>query len=235
MIVAEPGALAPAHPLRNLRRQLGEGLEERPGLLAPRFDRYLDAVLRHCGFRIDAARGHLEAGFERLAEPLVRSGTLDARSFETLARTLDRAAADAHTLTDLLAAYRRAAADLATALQNPLPARRDRALGRAVEYMRKHYAEPLSSDRVARVAGFARPYFSRLFHQREGMTFEAYLKKLRIERAEQLLTDTSLSAARVAELSGFRSSQYFSHAFRKASGTTPIGYRMRRDKIAQHK
>jgi AraC-like DNA-binding protein len=213
--------------LRHLRQELGRAVEERPDLLGPRFDRYLEAVASRCGFRIEAARGQLEAGFERIAEPLVKSGALDAKSFEAQARALDRTAANAPTLNDLFGAYRRAVSEIAAALQNPVPARQDRALQRALEYIQQHYAEPLRSDGVARVAGFARTYFSRLFRKREKVTFEHYLRGLRLERAKQLLADTDLDMTRVAELAGFRSPQYFSRVFRKATRATPVQYRIR--------
>jgi AraC-like DNA-binding protein len=227
MSFADPAAVAPIPSLGNLRRDLGRAIGEPADRLPARFDRYLEAVAAQCGYRTESARGHLEAGFERVAEPLVHRGMLDERSFEALATALDRAAAGAQTVSDLFAAYRRAVADLVAAVQSPLPARQGRALQRAVDHIQQHYAEPLRSDGVARIAGFARSYFSKLFRQREKMTFEAYLKKLRLERAKQLLAGTDVGVSRVAELSGFGSSQYFARVFRQATGRTPTEYRAR--------
>ena len=42
-------------------------------------------------------------------------------------------------------------------------------------------------DQVARVAGFSPNYFGQLFKRREQMTFEHYVRQLRIERAKQLV------------------------------------------------
>jgi transcriptional regulator GlxA family with amidase domain len=44
-------------------------------------------------------------------------------------------------------------------------------------------AEPLTLARVARVAGFAPDYFSRLFKRDEGMTFTSYVQEARVDRA----------------------------------------------------
>ena len=195
--------------LRHLRQELGKVGEERSTLLTARFDRYLEAVAMHCRYRVDPARGHLEAGFERMAEPLVARGTLDERSFRALCETLDRAAEGARTLSELLAVYRRAALDLSEAVQKPVQAQRDRSLRGALEYIHRHYRERLSREKVARVAGFAPSYFSVLFSEREKTTFERYLLRLRIDQAKQLLEDTELPAARVAELSGFKSPAVF--------------------------
>jgi two-component system response regulator YesN len=200
-------------------------VEEHPEQLGARFERYLESVATASGLRLETARGQLESGFERMADPLLRSGALDPKSFETFVAVLDRSAERARTLNDLLAAYRGVVADIERAMLRPVSARRDRSLRRAVEYIREHYAEPLSSERVARVAGFTRTYFSKLFHDHERMTFEDYVRALRMERAKQLLIDTDLDVRRVAELSGFSSSQYLSRVFRKTLRTTPLVFR----------
>jgi AraC-like DNA-binding protein len=216
---------APAYSLRHLRSELGKAVEERPELLPARFDRFIEAVGAHSGFRIESARVHLEVGFDQVAETLVKSGALDPRSFKTMCARLDRAATTSRTAQELFATYREAVLDLCEALKKPARARNDRNLKSAVEFVHQHYAERLSRAKVAKVAGFAPRYFSRLFKRRERVTFEHYLRSLRLERAAQLLLATELDAARVAELSGFTSAQYFSRAFRTATGFTPVAYR----------
>jgi AraC-like DNA-binding protein len=215
--------------LRRLREQLDGVRDDRSGELGARFDRYLEAVAIHSGHRLDAAAGHVEAGFERLAEPLMRRGALDRKSFGSLCGDLERAAEAARTVQDLFAAYRRAVADVASAMENPTHARQDRSVRRAMDYIHHHFAEPLTLPVVARVAGFAPNYFSRLFAAREKMPFERYVARLRLERAKHLLLNTDLGADRIAELSGYGSPQYFSRAFRAALGVTPLEFREEED------
>ena len=50
------------------------------------------------------------------------------------------------------------------------------------------------------------------------MTFEKYVARARIERAKQMLLRTSLSVDRIAKLSGFNSSQYFTACSAARSG-----------------
>jgi AraC-like DNA-binding protein len=225
MVTADATVKPSTHPLRHLRQELARIVKERPDRLGAHFDRYLEAVAAQCAHRMDPARGHLDAGFEQMAAPLVGSGVLDERSFDSLCVTLDRAAGEAHTLADLFAAYRRAVADVSEAALRPVAARQDRSLQRAIDHIRKHFDEPLRRDTVAAVAGLAPDYFSRLFKARERTTFEGYVLALRIERAKQLLANTGFSVARVAEMSGYRSPEYFSRVFRRATGTTPLGHR----------
>jgi AraC-like DNA-binding protein len=231
--IAEAAAKRPLHSLRHLREQLAGGVEERPSLLRARFDRYLEAAAIYSGYRTDLTRTHLEVGFERLTHPLLDAGTLDRKSFDALCDTLERAAAQARTMNELFAAYRMAVADVADAMERPVPAGHDRSLRRAIDYVREHYCEPLSFSKVARVAGFSPNYFSRLFREREGMTFERYVRALRVERAKQLLSGGDLAVTRVARLSGFRSLEYFARVFRKSEGTTPLGYRGARSSRGQ--
>jgi AraC-like DNA-binding protein len=227
MVAAEPSDSRPARSLRHLRQSLRGAVDEQPHSLAARFDRYLEAVALEHGYRVDGARGYLEAGFDRLAESLLASGRLDDKSFQASCDALERAARNARTMQELLSAYRRAAQDLVDAVERPVHAHHDRGLRAALAYIDRHYTEPLDVQRVARVAGFAPNYFSKLFSSREKVRFVDYVALRRVERAKALLSGTDLDATRVAELTGFNSAQYFSRVFRRATGTTPLGYRSR--------
>ena len=225
IMTAEAPTAGPTQSLRKIREELCKAVEESPGSLGARFDRYLETVEAQSGYRFDAVQGHLAAGFELMTGPLVAKGLLDAKSFAALCETLDRVGGEARTTSDLFAAYRAAVTDMSEAMERPVPARRDRNLRAALDFIHQHYSEPLRFEQVARVAGFAPNYFSGLFREREGMPFERYVTALRIERAKQLLTSSTLSAARVGELSGFSSPQYFSKVFHRALGLTPLEYR----------
>jgi YesN/AraC family two-component response regulator len=222
---------AAASPLGPLRKELAKLVEENPAVLPARFDRHLDAVAVRSRYRLDSARAHLEASFELITESFTASGTLDMKSMGALSANLDRAVEEVGTLNDLFAVYRKAVSDIVEAAAAPRVARRDRSLQRAVEYMQRHHGEALSLGRVARVAGFATKYFSLAFRKKEGITFERYLIKLRVERARQLLARTALGTPlgldRVAKLSGFSTANYLCRTFKQNMGETPLGYRER--------
>jgi AraC-like DNA-binding protein len=111
------------------------------------------------------------------------------------------------------------------AVRKSAPPRQDSRLRDALDYVDKHYTEPLRVEQVADVAGLTQTEFSRLFRKQRRATFEQYVIDLRLDRAKQLLSSTELSATRVARLSGFHSSQYFSRVFRSKLGVTPLEYR----------
>jgi AraC-like DNA-binding protein len=212
--------------LHSLRRELGALTEENPRSLPARFDRYLERVALHYGYRVDAVRAHLEAGFERVADGVRARGVLGDRSDLDLFDELERASREARSMQELFAAYRRATSEMSRLAAQPATVRRDRSLQRALRFIQEHYAQRLSLARVARAAGFAPNYFSQLFKRKERVTFERYLLRLRVERAKHLLlADADLGMRRIAELSGFSSANYFATAFKRATGTTPLVFR----------
>jgi YesN/AraC family two-component response regulator len=183
--------------------------------------------MNHSGHQVELVRAELGAGLERLADPFLKSGALDPKSWSDVMGSLDRASEAAVTLRDVAEAYRRAVPDIEHALREPTSAHRERNLRRATDFIREHATEPLSLRAVARLAGYEPHYFSRLFKQREKMTFEKYVTRARVERAQQMLHRTTLSIERVAKLSGFSSSQYFHRVFKQAVGETPLEYKRR--------
>jgi AraC-like DNA-binding protein len=229
--LVEAEANAPAHTLsvRAMRFELGRTAEQSVESLGARFDHYVEVAKAESGYRLDVVRTHLQAGFEVTALRLADQGLLDPKSWSSLSQNLERATSEARTINDLTAFYRGAVSDLTVAVQRPEPARRARSMRRALDYIHRHHAEEMSFAKVAREAGFAPNYFSTLFKRQQGVTFERYLRELRIGHARHLLANSKLEVARIAELSGFHSAQYFSGVFKKTVGTTPLDYRKRSD------
>ncbi|HEV8246591.1 MAG TPA: AraC family transcriptional regulator, partial [Polyangiaceae bacterium] len=223
-----PPAEARKFRLSTLRRELAKAIAERPAESAVRFARYAEAVARVCGYRLESVERELCSGFERVTDVFSSSEGLEARAVDDLLTNLEQRARQASTTAEVLVAYQSAIDDLGAATQKPSSARHEHNLRRALGHIQEHYCEPLSLARVARVAGFARNYFSALFKRREGTTFEKYVLGLRLGRARDLLSTTELGVQRVAELSGLGSRQYLSRVFRRELGTTPSAYRKQR-------
>jgi len=228
IVYGEPRARRGVEHMRELRSQLGRSVTERAHLLSPRFDAYTEAVLAHSGYRLDSARAQLEAGLERLMEPLLAGGLLDPKSWNDLHGAVEQSSNDARTMMDLVSAYRRLVSDVEGALKSPTRGRQERGLRLAVSFIREHLAEPLNLIQVARIAGFARDYFSKIFQRGEGVTFGHRLNELRLARAKHVLVTTTLSIEQVQKVCGFQTRTHFHRAFKKAVGMTPGGYRERR-------
>ncbi|HBE77095.1 MAG TPA: hypothetical protein DDW65_04840 [Firmicutes bacterium] len=97
----------------------------------------------------------------------------------------------------------------------------------AIEYIHGHYAEDLTVDKVAEKLGFSGVYLSQIFKKDTGKTFLEYLTDYRIEIAKDLLQKGNYKVYEVAEIVGYKTSQYFSQVFHKITGTYPIDYRER--------
>ena len=72
-----------AKHLRKLRQKLAESVGDRR-TLSSRFEHYAQTVLEHCGYQLEPVRAKLEAGFEKMSEPLLATGALDERTFDDL-------------------------------------------------------------------------------------------------------------------------------------------------------
>lgn len=97
-----------------------------------------------------------------------------------------------------------------------------------IAYIRENYARPITNREIAEQVNYHEFYVSRLMQRQTGMTLHQYLMNVRVENAARLLTSTSESAARIAELCGFTSAAHFSGVFHRLTGETPAGYRKRR-------
>ncbi len=92
-------------------------------------------------------------------------------------------------------------------------------------YLDEHYAEDLTLEQVADIAGFSKFHFSRLFKQYSGQNFYEYLCFRRIKAAETLLLRPDLTITEVALHSGFSSLSTFNRMFKKLKKCTPSKYR----------
>lgn len=95
----------------------------------------------------------------------------------------------------------------------------------ALEYMHVHYVNStLSMNEVAAHVSLSYSHFSSLFRKKTGTTFPAYLRKYRIEKAIELLSDPGLRIADVSYRVGFKYPQQFSNDFKKVTGVYPTEY-----------
>jgi len=91
-----------------------------------------------------------------------------------------------------------------------------------------HYAQPLTVDRLAKLAGLSRFHFIRAFHASTGRTPHQYVRERRLERARELLVNTPMPVTEICDAVGFQSLGSFSSLFRRLTGETPAEYRAKR-------
>ncbi|GJG86753.1 AraC family transcriptional regulator [Gemmatimonadetes bacterium T265] len=101
----------------------------------------------------------------------------------------------------------------------------DRRLARVVEYLRAHYRESITLERLAAEAAISKFHFARLFRAATGEAPHRFLVRLRVDAARQLLRDTELPVAEVAAAVGYGSVAQFAAAFARHVGRTPRAFR----------
>jgi len=95
----------------------------------------------------------------------------------------------------------------------------------AIDYIHRHYAMPLTVERLARKARISPGYLNRCFRSEYGVSTMRYLYDFRLQVSCRLLNSPYLSIAEVAENCGFSGANYFCRAFHKKYGMTPGEYR----------
>ncbi len=97
----------------------------------------------------------------------------------------------------------------------------DGRIAESMQYIFRHYAEPLTVGQLAARVYLNSNYFSKLFTAQTGMTPQQLLVRTRMEKAKELLTHTTLSVGEVSALVGYSDPLYFSRVFKRYTGLSP--------------
>jgi two-component system response regulator YesN len=83
----------------------------------------------------------------------------------------------------------------------------------------------LSVESIADKYGYTPSYFAQIFKTHCGMNLNDYIRKVRIEKAKELLRASELTVTEIAVSTGYPNTNYFYHAFKTEVGITPASYR----------
>ena len=101
-----------------------------------------------------------------------------------------------------------------------------RRLSRAMDVVRNGFCGEISLDQLAAEACLSKYHFLRLFRSAFGSSPFQYIQLLRIEKAQVLLTRSSIAVTDLADQLGFENSQSFSRLFFQRTGLYPTQYRV---------
>ncbi len=102
----------------------------------------------------------------------------------------------------------------------------DDLINNIVAYVDTNYTNPdLSLDFMCDKFNISVSYFSVLFKKKTATTFNKYLVKKRMQRAQELLIYTSKKILEIASDVGYHEVYHFSHSFKKYCGLAPKEYR----------
>lgn len=107
----------------------------------------------------------------------------------------------------------------------------DSVVKRILNYMDKNYSKPLRLESLAELFNYNSAYLGKIFKNYTGENFNAYLDKIRIENAKELLAQNDLKIYEVSERVGFKNKDYFFSKFKKHVGVSPKEYKKQSDEI----
>ena len=96
---------------------------------------------------------------------------------------------------------------------------------RAIELMENHIADPLALDQLAELAGIGARQLNRLFTKNLGRSTMGFYRDLRLEKADNLLSQSTMNVTEIALAAGFANSAHFSQSYRQKYGQSPSGKR----------
>jgi len=98
-------------------------------------------------------------------------------------------------------------------------------LRRAREVIHEQYSESLSLSSVAELVGVHPAHLAKMFRRHYGCTLGGYVRRLRLDHAEQLLAQSEKTLGTIALIAGFYDQSHFAHHFKLRFGITPGDFR----------
>jgi AraC-like DNA-binding protein len=93
-------------------------------------------------------------------------------------------------------------------------------------YIGKNLHQGLTLKVLANSLGYSEKYCSDLFLRVMGESFSSYVRRRRLEQARLLLTTTRQTLAEISAAVGFSDQFAFSHFFKRATGYSPMRFRI---------
>jgi LacI family transcriptional regulator len=118
-------------------------------------------------------------------------------------------------------------AGLVTRQSSDVLALTDRDIAEAISLIREHACMGLGVDEVCRELALSRSTLQRRFRRLLGHTIHEEIVRVRLKRAQELLAETDMPIATIAQRCGFGRQEYLGMVFRARLGQTPASYRRR--------
>ena len=95
---------------------------------------------------------------------------------------------------------------------------------KSLDILESAYAGKLNQRDLAAELGVSPEYFSYLFSRNIGMTFSEFLRRLRVEKAQELYASGECPRQEVPYAVGFSDAKYFAQVFKAVTGESPAEY-----------
>ncbi|GEM_PF-4439871 len=110
--------------------------------------------------------------------------------------------------------------------KNALTDRSSNVIEKTISFIKIHYSdEGLCTKTIAEYVKLSPRYLSKLFYDNQQQSIQAYINQYRIEKAKQMLIETTYTVKEICARIGWPNMKHFYNSFKKQTGLTPIGYR----------
>jgi two-component system response regulator YesN len=96
---------------------------------------------------------------------------------------------------------------------------------KAKRFVLENYRQGVTLETIGDKLNVTPEYLGTLFKRETGVSFSNFLKKVRIDRAKELLATTNMKTYEICEAAGYTDTKYFSKVFREVTGMLPRDYR----------
>ena len=132
---------------------------------------------------------------------------------------------NADRLHDFLILFKDMVTDVMSRHTTDVEKRGENLVQAVYKYIDSHLSEDLCLSLIAETFGVSEGHLSRMFKKTTNKSIVEYITEKRMEKAKRLLTETSLSIEKIANLSGYRTPHYFGQKFKETYGYSPAHYR----------
>lgn len=109
--------------------------------------------------------------------------------------------------------------------EQPLLVKVDNRIIAVISFIEQNISDPLQINSLARLACLSETQFKKLFKEQTNMTVMKYVTKLRMEKAQALITHTDYSLSIVGEKVGYQEASAFSRKFSQYFGFSPSKFK----------
>ncbi|HAV13021.1 MAG TPA: hypothetical protein DCX06_05950 [Opitutae bacterium] len=104
------------------------------------------------------------------------------------------------------------------------------AVATAVRYIKQHFGEPITIEDIIEYTGLSKRGLEKAFEKHLGRTPASELRRIRLDEAKRLLTETTDKIDSIALDCGYSNSSNLSCAFRRDTNMSPRSYRLKYSK-----
>lgn len=105
-------------------------------------------------------------------------------------------------------------------------------VNRALQYIRIHYAEPITLKQLAEYLNLNPSYLSSQINKETQLSLTDNIHKIRIEQSKHLLINTNCAVKEIADAVGYNYQNYFNAVFKSTVGMTPLEFREKSGKLS---